>query len=166
MQTEGTYEQRIKRAKELLKTMRHAALATVSPDGSPHNSPVFSTWDSDLNFYWASGPQTQHSRNIAKDPRVFVVVFDSIGKGGGLYMKGEAVELTAAALPAALAVVNANRVRWGRDPASADYYQGDSPQRLYKATRHTAWVNVTEYDKRGLIWRERRREVTPHDLLQ
>lgn len=157
--------QRVVRAQELLAIVRHAAIATVNDDGSPHNSPVFSTWDAELNFYWASGRDTQHSLNIARDPRVFVVLFDSIQKGGGLYLKARAHALEGAELNAALAIVNANRAKWGREAVAAEYYS-DRDQRLYKAVRQTTWVNVTERDERGLVAREYRREVTPQDLIQ
>lgn len=163
---EGSYEQRAGRAKELLKTVRHAAIATVNADGSPHNSPVFSTWDDDLNFYWASGKDTQHSQNIQRDPRVFVVLFDSMDKGGGLYMQGEARVLEGAELPEALEVVNVQRTALGRAPLTTEYFSGGNPNRLYKAIRRTTWVNVTERDGQGLVTREYRREVTPRDLLQ
>jgi predicted pyridoxine 5'-phosphate oxidase superfamily flavin-nucleotide-binding protein len=41
MQQEQTIRQRIERARELLHTVRHVALATVNEDGSLHNAPVF-----------------------------------------------------------------------------------------------------------------------------
>ena len=30
-------------------------------------------------FYWVSSPDSQHSHNLADDPRVNAVVFDSLG---------------------------------------------------------------------------------------
>jgi hypothetical protein len=166
MQQDGSYQQRVARARQLLGTVRHAAIATINADGSPHNSPVFSTWDADLNFYWASGSATQHSQNITRDPRVFVVLYDSMQQGGGLYMQGRAAELGGTWLEEALEIININRQRWGRQPVVTGDYIGNSPQRLYKATRITTWVNVTERDASGDIVREHRQEVAPHDLLQ
>lgn len=166
MQQNGTYRQRIARAKELLKTVRHAAIATINRDGSPHNTPVFGSWDDEFNFYWASGPQTQHSQNIAQDPRVFIVLFDSMNQGGGLYVQAKATELSGGGLDAALKIINANRQKWGRPPMPPDAYRGDAVQRLYKAVRITTWVNVTERDGGDSIIREYRREVLPKDLLQ
>jgi hypothetical protein len=166
MTPETTFAQRVQRAKELLKTVRHAALATVNTDGSPHNSPVFSTWDGGLNFYWASGQDTQHSQNIARDPRVFAVIFDSLGQGGGLYLQGTAQPLEGEELTAALKVVNSTRATWQRPPVQAGHYSGTSPQRLYKATRTHTWVNMTERNEQGLVVREYRKPITPQDLLQ
>ena len=76
---------RIARAKELLATVRHGVIATVNQDGSPHNSPVFMAFDADHNAYWASNPDAVHSQNIARTGQVFIVIFDSVGAGGGLY---------------------------------------------------------------------------------
>lgn len=161
---DGTYQNRVARAKELLRIVRHAALATVNDDGSPHNTPVFSTFADDLAFYWASGTQAQHSQNVARDGRVFIALFDSLERGGGLYVQAHAEELKDAAdIEAALAVINQNRARWDRPPVTADDYKGG--QRLYRAQPQKAWVNVTERDQDGQIISETRREVTAHDLL-
>lgn len=48
------------------------------------------TFDDDLNLYWASWKENQHSRNIAHDPRIFVAVYDpqiALGQGEGLYQQ-------------------------------------------------------------------------------
>lgn len=163
---EGLYKQRLARAKELLTIVRHAALATVNEDGSPHNTPVFATFDEYLNFYWASDKNAQHSKNVARDGRVFVVLFDSLQKGGGLYVQAKAHELKGEDVKVGLEAVNATRARWGRPPVSALLYRGDSPQRLYCADIQKAWVNITEYDEAGQVRKEIRREVTVQDLLQ
>lgn len=157
------FEERLQRAKELLKTIRHAALATVNLDGSPHNSPVFAAWDKDLNFYWASGRTTQHSKNIAHDGRVFVAIFDSVGQGGGLYVQACASVVGKDELLPALKVVNARRAAFGRDAAKMSLYTGEGPQRLYKAIYEKAWVNVTK-KRNGEIIGEYRQEVAPLDL--
>jgi hypothetical protein len=162
---DGTYQNRVARAKELLGIVRHVAIATVNADGSPHNTPVFSTFGRDLTLYWASGAQAQHSQNITRDSRVFIVLFDSLERGGGLYVQANAEVLEDVAdIEPALAIINANRARWNRPPVTADDYTGD--QRLYRAIFQKAWVNVTERDQEGQVTSETRREVTPHDLLQ
>jgi len=46
-----------------------AHLATVSPDGAPHSTPVFvGTHDGQLIFF--TGPETRKARNLRRDPRV------------------------------------------------------------------------------------------------
>jgi general stress protein 26 len=41
---------RITRAKELLASAKHAAMATVNVDGSPHNTPFFFIYDDQLEY--------------------------------------------------------------------------------------------------------------------
>lgn len=38
-------------AAKILRTIRYATLATVTPDGKPWNSPVAHVLDADLNIY-------------------------------------------------------------------------------------------------------------------
>ena len=70
--------QALQRAKSVLAGHRHAAMATVNDDGTPHNTPFFFLYDKDLShIYWGSHPEAQHSRNIARTGEVFVVSYDS-----------------------------------------------------------------------------------------
>jgi general stress protein 26 len=86
----------IQSIKEILKNIHYITIATVCDDGSPWNSPVSASFDTDLNFYWGSSRENIHSKNISRDSRVFVVIYDSTapeGTGEGVYMSGEATEL-------------------------------------------------------------------------
>jgi uncharacterized protein YhbP (UPF0306 family) len=64
------YEQLNKRAKEIIELILYITIATVSKDGTPWNSPVYSAFDEDYNFYWASDQNGQHSKNIAENDKV------------------------------------------------------------------------------------------------
>jgi general stress protein 26 len=78
-----------KELRELLYRLPYATIATVCPDGQPWNTPVFARGDDELNLYWVSHKQAQHSLNIARQPRIFVVIYDSMvpeGEGLGLYL--------------------------------------------------------------------------------
>jgi general stress protein 26 len=80
----------------ILKSIHYITIATVCEDGSPWNSPVSATLDTDFTFKWGSNPENVHSQNIRRDNRVFVVIFDSTapeGTGEGVYMTGRAEEL-------------------------------------------------------------------------
>src|SRR5258708_32021062 len=82
-------EKSINRAKELLSTARHACMATVNEDGSPHNTPFRFLYDPKLEYiYWGSHPDSMHSLNINRTGKIFVVLYD-IKEKGGLYMKCE-----------------------------------------------------------------------------
>ena len=51
-------ELKLKRAKELIHTSKHIALATTNVDGSPHNSPVRFFYDKKLEYiYWGSNTE-------------------------------------------------------------------------------------------------------------
>ena len=52
----------------------HGALATVCADGSPYVVPVHLFFD-DTKLYWFSSADTQHSQNIARDPRVSITLW-------------------------------------------------------------------------------------------
>lgn len=83
----------LKSALDILRGSHYLVLATVCEDGSPWNTPVSATVDSDLSFTWGSSPLNQHSKNIEKEGRAFGVLFDSHapeGTGEGLYFKGRA----------------------------------------------------------------------------
>jgi hypothetical protein len=156
----------ITRAKELLSTSRHAAMATVNEDGSPHNTPFRFLYDPELKFvYWGSHPNSIHSVNVARTGKIFVVLYDR-NERGGLYIKCEKAHMLAGGeLKNALAVHNSFRAREGSEPLELDYYTGESPQRMWGATLTNFWINTTEKDKNGHLARDSRQEVTAQDLL-
>lgn len=106
---------RIIRAKELLKTAKHAAMATVNEDGSPHNTPFYLILDDQLRrVYFGSHPDSLHSQNVVRTGQLFVVVYDMIEKGG-LYMRAvNGRQLSGQMLDEGLAVHNATRARDGK----------------------------------------------------
>jgi len=61
---------------KILAAVKFCNLATVCDDGRPWNSPVFFVHDGE-SFYWWSDQKAVHSQNIARDPRVFITVYDS-----------------------------------------------------------------------------------------
>jgi len=68
--------------RNILAEVPYATLATVCPDRTPWNTPVWACFDDVLNMYWASWPGNQHSRNIADNPSIFVVVYKSNAQEG------------------------------------------------------------------------------------
>ncbi|MEV5593900.1 pyridoxamine 5'-phosphate oxidase family protein [Streptomyces sp. NPDC052496] len=130
-------------AARLLHANRYLTLATAGPDGTPWAVPVTFAWDDADHFFWWSASDAQHSRNIAANPAVSLLVFDSQvsdAEAQALYGEGTAHALAPADLPAALAVFYARRypdpavrAHKARRPAE---FQGDSPKRFYCATVH------------------------------
>jgi len=159
-------QERIGRTRWLLENVRHAAIATVNEDGSPHNSPVFFQYDSRLNYlYWSSSPESQHSKNIAGDGRIFVVLYEA-NVGGGLYIEAnEAHTLEGTELEQGLLIFNEFRAKREKHPLSLDYFTGNSQQRMYRATIQKLSVNIAEHDENGNITKDYRQEITREDLL-
>ena len=89
-------EQHLKTAVKILKDIHYITIASVCEDGAPWNSPVSASFDNELSFFWGSSSENIHSKNIRRDGRVFVVIYDSTvpeGTGEGIYMSGFASEL-------------------------------------------------------------------------
>jgi len=87
----------MKKTKQILQEILYITIATATKDGIPWNSPVYSAFDEDYNFYWASDRNGQHSKNIKDNPNVFLVIYDSTapeGTGEGVYIQAKACELT------------------------------------------------------------------------
>jgi hypothetical protein len=155
----------IERAKQLLKTAKHAAMATVNEDGTPHNTPFMFLYETDLSrIYWGSHPRSIHSKNIARTGEVFFVWFDAAERGG-LYIKAKnAHALAGTELDAALMVHNRVRASRGQDLLKLSYYTGNSPQRMWSAMPIKFWVNGAIRDEEGHMAEDIRDEVTANEL--
>ncbi len=134
-----------KRAKEIIEEILYITIATSSKDGQPWNSPVYSAYDENYNFYWASWKENQHSKNIAENPNVFIVIFNSKvaeGTGDGVYVKATAQMLTEEGeISQALKFLD-GRVGKKKDSKTRIVeFQGDNPRRVYKAVPEKFWIN-------------------------
>ncbi|HSW37694.1 MAG TPA: pyridoxamine 5'-phosphate oxidase family protein [Candidatus Saccharimonadales bacterium] len=157
----------IGRAKELLKNSRHAAMATVNENGSPHNTPFFLLYDDNLDhIYWGSHPDSQHSKNIGRSGQIFAVVYDSARPNmGGVYIKAQnAHALAGDELKTGLAVHNAFRKREGKEPLPLEYYSGGQ-QLMYSAQPAACWVLMSQNNEKGLRIKDYRQEIDIKDLL-
>lgn len=165
---EEQVQQRIGRARELLKTVRHAAMATVNEDGSPHNTPYHFMCSPDLQYlYWVSSPESVHSQNVARSGQIFVVLFDSMNQGGGLYIRADNAHIAQdEELETVLEMYNAKRLAAGKEPLQVSDYSGDSPQRMYAATTQQFWVNGSVHKSNGQVLRDSRHEISREDLLR
>lgn len=154
--------QRIERAKELLRTAKHVAIATVNADGSPHNTPLYLIVDDMLEyFYFASHPDSLHAQNVVRTGQLFAVVYD-MRERGGLYMKAtNGHELTGAEYEIAMQVHNQKRLRDGKAPIPPGHYE----LRMYGADITDFWVNADERNDQGWVVRDYREQVARRDLL-
>lgn len=157
-------QERLARVRELLATERHAAVATVNADGSPHNTPLFVVFDDELNGFWVSSAQAAHSQNVARTGRAFVTLFSSSGAGGGLYIDANVEVLEGEALDVGLKTFNARLQTLGRPAIPTAQLSGDASQRLYVARPNKMWVNMSTKDPAGRVLGDERHEITAEDL--
>lgn len=171
MQTidDSDYLAQIGLAKKLLQKVRHAAYATVSEDGTPHNSPLMLIYNEDLTkLYIGSYSESLHCKNLVRTGRAFAVLYDSFTKGqGGVYITGvNAHECTGDELVEALRVHNAVRTQHSSERIDISYYQAAKPsQRMYSIDIAKIEIYSVVRRKDGLVVSEARDEVDAKDLL-
>ena len=154
-------EYHTKRAQEIVQRIIYATIATASVQGKPWNSPVRHCFDEDMNIYWFSDKEGQHSKNVRENEQVFIVIYDSTvpeGQGEGLYFEATAEELNDSEQ-----IRKARRIKKGEDKDAPDDFMGDAIRRVYKATPIHAWVNDAD-EKDGIFLRDFRVEVPLSDL--
>ncbi len=132
-----------KRAKEIIEKILYIIIATSTKDGRPWNTPLYSAYDKNYNFYWASDQNGQHSKNILENNSVFIVIYDSTvpeGTGEGVYIQAKAHMLTEEIeILDALSVLDK---RVGKTKKrNAKNFLGDYPRRIYKAIPEKVWIN-------------------------
>lgn len=151
-----------KRAKEILQKIMYATVATANKDGKPWNSPVAHVYDKDLNIYWFSDKEGQHSKNVRENQDVFIVIYDSTvpeGDGEGVYIEAKVVELTNPE-----EILEVRKIKKGADySGKPDDFLGDAVRRVYKATPQRVWMNDAEIED-GVFIRDTRVEVALSEL--
>ena len=132
----------IEKAKAIIEKIIYITIATVSKDGKPWNTPVYSAYDEKFNFFWASWKENEHSKNVRNNSEVFLVIYDSTtleGTGEGVYVKAKAFELNDPK-----EIEHALKYLYGRKnktPRKAEEFLGDYPRRVYKAVPEKFWIN-------------------------
>lgn len=150
MKPDSAHSEPARLGQALVAENSYLTLATAGPDGIPWASPVwFAARDLDL-FVWASKPGARHSRNIAENPRVSLVVFDSSkppGEGSALYVSADAELVDPAAFDEVLAVYNARSVERGLEEWGPSKLLEPARHRLYRAVTVEAFV-LDDHDER------------------
>ena len=83
---------------EIVDVNRYMTLATADEDGTPWATPVWFATADCRAFYWVSKPGARHSRNIAAQPAIAIVIYDSTvtpGEARALYMSATAEQVSA-----------------------------------------------------------------------
>lgn len=120
--------------REIVDRVPYLVLATTDPDGRPRTSPVYFSHDGYHDLYWVSAPDSQHSRNLLRDPRAAGVIFDStVPPGAGAsaaYVTGTAREVPEFDLERRCEVAFHRLVGTARAMKPAEL-SGEAPLRLY-----------------------------------
>jgi nitroimidazol reductase NimA-like FMN-containing flavoprotein (pyridoxamine 5'-phosphate oxidase superfamily) len=150
-------DQHDKRAKEILQKIIYATLATVTKDGAPWNSPVRHCFDKEMNIYWFSDKEGQHSRNVRENGKVFIVIYDSTvpeGKGEGVFFEATAEEVNNPE-----EIRHARRIKKGEGKDAPNDFMGSAIRRVYKATPTRVWMNDAQIEN-GVFIKDYRVEVS------
>lgn len=153
--------------KELLKTIRHVALATVNEDGSPHNTPLFFALDEELSkLYFVSRLSSVHSANILRTGKGFVALYDSNTFKGGIYLTLENGRIANGdELEEGLQVYNEKTAEFNIDVLPDDYHLVEDGYKLFICDVAKIEVYTAEEDVNGHLIKETRKEVKAEDLL-
>jgi nitroimidazol reductase NimA-like FMN-containing flavoprotein (pyridoxamine 5'-phosphate oxidase superfamily) len=149
-------------ARDVLESNRYVVLGTAHPDGHPRVSPVYFNHHEHRALYWVSSPDAQHSHNIATDPRVNAVVFDSSvpsPQTRAVYLTGTAVEVPEEDLVEEVARAFAH-VREGARAFTVEEVSGDGDLRLYRLDVVDAEVHARGGDPRWGLGIDTRLPVT------
>lgn len=159
------FQKTSERAKEIIEKIIYITIATVTPEGKPWNSPVYSAYDEKYNFYWASWTENMHSKNIAGNPNVFLVIYDpTIPEGMG---KGVYIQAQASVLENTEEISRALELLYGRKnkkPRAVSEFTGDYPRRIYKATPEKIWMNTNDTIQGNFV--DKREEIVMNELLK
>ncbi|OGE80018.1 MAG: hypothetical protein A2660_02905 [Candidatus Doudnabacteria bacterium RIFCSPHIGHO2_01_FULL_45_18] len=132
-------------AKEIINKILYITIATVSPNGEPWNTPVYSSFDEEYNFFWVSDQYSQHSKNIASNKNVFLAIYDSTAKEGtgrGVYIQAEASMIIDKQEIERILKYQYGRKNKPTRPVT-DFIQ-ESPRRVYKAVPKQVWINTAD----------------------
>jgi len=146
------------RAKAILNEIIYANVATSDKNGQPWNSPVRHVYDENLNIYWFSDKESQHSKNVRENENVFIVIYDSTvpeGEGEGVYIQAKAHEVTDPD-----EITFARHIKKGQNyNRPADDFLGNAVRRVYKAVPQKVWMNDAEIED-GIFIRDYRVDIT------
>lgn len=142
----------IRHGQDLLRRTLFISMATSSLKGEPWCSPVFFSFDGEMNIYWISSPKALHSRNLHENPLVSLTLYNSTGSDGagdGLYIKGKAVRLLDHEAVAHASEIIARRA-YGAKREPSLMAREDSPRNFYCAKPQAVYYNTLE-DQSGML---------------
>src|SRR3981081_298406 len=130
--------------RNVIDSNRYMTLGTTEPDGLPRLSPVYFTHHEHHDFYWGSAPEAHHSENLARQPRIAIVIFDSSvdpGSTQAVYVGATAKEVPDIELPGPCDLASRVRGRGARAFAPEEL-MSPARLRLYRATAISYAVHI------------------------
>ena len=140
-------------ARAIIDSNRYMTLGTADESGLAWVSPVWYAPADYRHFFWVSSPEARHSRNLVARPQVSIVIFDSqaaIGAGQGVYMSGDAEELTGDGLERGLAIFSRRSEAQGARAWNSDDVRPPARHRLYCVVVSEHFV-LTDRDERTTV---------------
>lgn len=151
-------------ARDVLDSVRYVVLGTIDDDGRTRTSPVFFVPHGYERLYWVSYADTHHSRNLAREPRVGGVVFDSTlppPESAAVYVTGTARQVPSEDLAEHLPHAFDPERRGGRGFSAQELTDPDDPLRLWVLEVERCEVHVRAGHPTLGTGRDRRVEVDP-----
>ena len=113
-------------AKKLLDGKNFACVATIMPDGSPQVTPVWVDREGDIIVINVTETRQKY-RNLKRDPRVALCVFDIANPYSKVLIRGKVIEFTSKG--AEEGIDNLSMKYHGR---KYDYHRADQPRVIMK----------------------------------
>lgn len=129
----------MEKIKQIIQENIYCVLSTVDAQNQPWGAPVFFAYDEHYNFYWWTDTESQHSKNIEDNGKVYINIYDShaaIGKGLGVYAQCAASLVEGEDLDRVREILN-NRL--GEQTLPTEKSSPTSAMQLYKATPVKWW---------------------------
>jgi nitroimidazol reductase NimA-like FMN-containing flavoprotein (pyridoxamine 5'-phosphate oxidase superfamily) len=138
---------------EVADSASHYWIATTRADGRPHVMGVGLVWDDGM-FYMASGPGTQKSKNLARDPRCMVSIaapgIDIVAEGEATIIRDDGELQRIAALFSDWGPQVRDGAFWHEFSAPS---AGPPPWDVYEITPTTVYAVATAEPNGATRWR-------------
>ncbi len=152
--------------RDLLKSVKHMALATVNKDLSPHNTPLFFAIDYEFGrLYFVSRDDSLHSVNLLRSGQGFAVIYNSNSFEGGIYIHLEnARRAEGAEKERAFEVYDRACRHWEVDVLPNDYHTKEGGYNLYICDIQKLEAYSSKENSDGKLESESRKQITLKDL--
>jgi general stress protein 26 len=144
----STPDERDDLARAIVDDIAFMTLATVDSTGVPWASPVWFAHADYVELLWISRPDTRHSQNIAANPQIAIVIFDSrtpIDTGRGVYVEAKAGEVTdETEIERMMMIFSETSVAQGGSGWTAAEVRRPAPFRPYRATVRAAFLGIND----------------------